>query len=143
MTLAELKTLIQNYTENEETTFVSTLNDFIISAEDRLFQFPLSFDQDSYEGDKHSVLLRENIAHTSSSEMQNAVVYCGDYLSCPRQYGENSHSENNTDSVRVGEEYSVIFKKQTLGLGSVPERGGRLSRRHQQQVGRGPTRQRA
>ena len=38
MTLAELKTLIQNYTENEETTFVSTLNDFIISAEDRLFQ---------------------------------------------------------------------------------------------------------
>jgi len=38
MTLSELKTLIQNYTENEETTFVSTLNDFIISAEDRLFQ---------------------------------------------------------------------------------------------------------
>ena len=38
MTLSELKTLIQNYTENEETTFVSTLNDFIVSAEDRLFQ---------------------------------------------------------------------------------------------------------
>jgi len=38
MTLAELKTLIQNYTENEETTFVSTLNDFIVSTEDRLFQ---------------------------------------------------------------------------------------------------------
>ena len=30
MTLAELKTLIQNYVENEETTFVSTLDDFII-----------------------------------------------------------------------------------------------------------------
>ena len=29
MTLAELKTLIQNYTENSETTFVNTLDDFI------------------------------------------------------------------------------------------------------------------
>ncbi len=38
MTLTELKTLIQNYVENEETTFVSTLNDFIINAEDRLFE---------------------------------------------------------------------------------------------------------
>tara|TARA_R110002073_G_scaffold148389_2_gene301561 strand:+ start:725 stop:1399 length:675 start_codon:yes stop_codon:yes gene_type:complete len=38
MTLAELKTLIQNYVENEETTFVSTLNDFIINAEDRIFE---------------------------------------------------------------------------------------------------------
>jgi len=38
MTLAELKTLIQNYVENEETTFVSSLDDFIINAEDRLFR---------------------------------------------------------------------------------------------------------
>ena len=38
MTLTELKTLIQNYVENEETTFVSTLNDFIINAEDRIFE---------------------------------------------------------------------------------------------------------
>jgi len=38
MTLAELKTLIQNYVENEETTFVSTLNDFIINSEDRIFE---------------------------------------------------------------------------------------------------------
>jgi hypothetical protein len=37
MTLAELKTLIQNFVENEETTFVNTLNDFILSAEERLF----------------------------------------------------------------------------------------------------------
>ena len=37
MTLAELKTLIQNFTENEETTFVNTLNDFIVNAEERLF----------------------------------------------------------------------------------------------------------
>jgi hypothetical protein len=43
MTLAELKTLIQNYTENDETTFVATLDDFIINAEDRLFDL-IQFD---------------------------------------------------------------------------------------------------
>tara|TARA_R100001129_G_scaffold99276_1_gene67775 strand:- start:1935 stop:2609 length:675 start_codon:yes stop_codon:yes gene_type:complete len=37
MTLAELKTLIQNYTENSETTFVNTLDDFIKNAENRIF----------------------------------------------------------------------------------------------------------
>jgi len=37
MTLTELKTLIQNFTENEETTFVNTLDDFIVNAEERLF----------------------------------------------------------------------------------------------------------
>ena len=29
MTLDELKTLVQNYTQNDETVFVSTINDFI------------------------------------------------------------------------------------------------------------------
>ena len=43
MTLAELKTLIQNYVENEETTFVSTLNDFIVNTEDRIFEL-IQFD---------------------------------------------------------------------------------------------------
>ena len=38
MTLAELKTLIQNYVENSETTFVNTLDDFIKNAEDRIFE---------------------------------------------------------------------------------------------------------
>ena len=32
MTLAELKTLIQNYVENEETTFVNSLDEFIKNA---------------------------------------------------------------------------------------------------------------
>jgi hypothetical protein len=43
MTLTELKTLIQSYLENEETTFVSTLNDFIVNAEDRIFEL-IQFD---------------------------------------------------------------------------------------------------
>ena len=38
MTLAELKTLIQNYVENDETTFVATLNDFIVNAENRILE---------------------------------------------------------------------------------------------------------
>ena len=38
LTLTELKTLIQNYVQNTETTFVSTLDDFIKNAEDRIFE---------------------------------------------------------------------------------------------------------
>ena len=37
-TLSELKTLIQNYVQNSETTFVATLDDFIQIAEDRIFE---------------------------------------------------------------------------------------------------------
>ena len=43
MTLAELKTLIQNYVENSETTFVNTLDDFIKNAEERRFEL-IQFD---------------------------------------------------------------------------------------------------
>ena len=43
MTLAELKTLIQNYVENTETTFVATLDDFIKNAEERIFEL-IQFD---------------------------------------------------------------------------------------------------
>ena len=38
MTLTELKTLIQNYVENDETTFVSTLDDIIKNAEEIIFE---------------------------------------------------------------------------------------------------------
>jgi hypothetical protein len=38
MTLAELTTLIQNYTQNTETTFTNTINDFIETCEERLFE---------------------------------------------------------------------------------------------------------
>lgn len=43
MTLAELKTLIQSYVENDETTFVSTLDDMILNAEERIFEL-IQFD---------------------------------------------------------------------------------------------------
>ena len=37
-TLATLKTAIQNYTENDETTFTSTLDTFIKNTEERIFK---------------------------------------------------------------------------------------------------------
>jgi hypothetical protein len=43
MTLTELKTLIQNYVENTETTFVATLDDMIKNTEERLFEL-IQFD---------------------------------------------------------------------------------------------------
>jgi len=38
MTLAELKTIIQDYVQNTETTFVNTLNDMIENVEERIFE---------------------------------------------------------------------------------------------------------
>jgi len=38
LTLSELKTLIQNYVENDETTFVNTLDYIIENAEERIFE---------------------------------------------------------------------------------------------------------
>jgi len=43
MTLAELKTLIQSYVENDETTFVATLDDMILNVEERIFEL-IQFD---------------------------------------------------------------------------------------------------
>ncbi len=38
LTLSELKTLIQNYVQNSETTFVNTLDDIIKNTEERIFE---------------------------------------------------------------------------------------------------------
>ena len=43
MTLSELKTIIQNYVENDETTFVATLDDIIQIAENRISEL-IQFD---------------------------------------------------------------------------------------------------
>ena len=37
MTYSELTTLIQNYLNNDETTFVATIPDFVKNAEERIF----------------------------------------------------------------------------------------------------------
>lgn len=38
MDASNAKTAVQNYTENDETTFVSSLNTFILMAEERLLK---------------------------------------------------------------------------------------------------------
>ena len=40
-TFAQLKTAIQEYTDNTETSFVSNLDDFIRTAESRLFTWSI------------------------------------------------------------------------------------------------------
>jgi len=38
MTKSQLSTLIQNYLQNTETTFVATIDDIIKNAEERIFE---------------------------------------------------------------------------------------------------------
>ena len=72
MTLAELKTLIQNFTENEETTFVNTLDDFIVNAEERLFHLiQLDFFRKNVTGN----LTTGNTYLTAPSDFQMSFLW--------------------------------------------------------------------
>ena len=68
-TYTELKTSIKDYTENQETTFVSHLSDFIFTAEERIFK---SVDLDFF---------RKNVNGTTSSSNQFLAVPA-DLLAC-------------------------------------------------------------
>ena len=87
MTLAELKTLIQNYTENSETTFVNTLDDFIKNAEERIFEL-IQFDY-----------FRKNVTGTLTTG--------NTYLTAPTDY-QTSFSLAVIDS---GGDYHYLDKK--------------------------------
>ena len=87
MTLAELKTLIQNYTENTETTFVNTLDDFIKNAEERIFEL-IQFDY-----------FRKNVTGTLTTG--------NTYLTAPTDY-QTSFSLAVIDS---GGDYHYLDKK--------------------------------
>ena len=65
-TLATLKTAIQNYTENDETTFTSTLDTFIKNTEERILK------------NTHLDIFRKNVTGTMTSSSQ--------YLSKPTDY---------------------------------------------------------
>ena len=87
--------------------------------EEVLFQFPHSHDQGSYDLEENPVPSMDNpieIAPTSSTEAQNPGVYCGGYLPCSRNGGNQLNNEENLSSIAAGEEYSVMFKSHTLGL---------------------------
>ena len=66
MTLSELKTLIQNYVENTETTFVSSLDDIIKTTEERIFEL-VQFD-----------FFRKNV--------QGNVTTGNRFLTCPTDF---------------------------------------------------------
>ena len=65
-TLATLKTAIQNYTENDETTFTSTLDTFIKNTEERILK------------NTHLDIFRKNVTGTMTSSNQ--------YLSSPSDF---------------------------------------------------------
>jgi hypothetical protein len=89
MTLSELKTLIQNYTENTETTFVNSLDDFIKNAEERIFEL-IQFDY-----------FRKNVTGNFTSE--------NTYLTTPSDY-QMSFSLAVIDS---NGDYHYLDKKHT------------------------------
>jgi|TARA_R110002012_G_scaffold116729_1_gene264488 hypothetical protein len=65
-TLATLKTAIQNYTENDETTFTSTLNTFITNTEERILK------------NTHLDIFRKNVTGTMTAS--------NEYLSSPSDF---------------------------------------------------------
>jgi|TARA_R100001510_G_C7626142_1_gene185976 hypothetical protein len=67
-TLATLKTAIQNYTENDETTFTSTLDTFIKNTEERILK------------NTHLDIFRKNVTGTMTSDSQ-FLAKPSDYLS--------------------------------------------------------------
>ena len=68
MTLAELKTLIQNYVQNSETTFVSTLDDFIDGNGDY-----------HYLDKKHTTFMREYAVDPTAITERTRPVYYADF----------------------------------------------------------------
>ena len=87
MTYAELTTLIQNFCESTETTFTSTIPDFIKNAEDRIFELV----QSDY--------FRKNV--------QGNLVAGNRFLTCPNDF-ISSFSLAVIDS---NNDYEFLLKK--------------------------------
>ena len=68
-TLTTLKSAIQDYTENTETTFVSHLRDFIRSTENRLFKM-IDFEY-NFESNKYEILIDKS---QISRVFQNLII---------------------------------------------------------------------
>ena len=80
-TLSTLKTAIQNYTENTETTFVNSLNTFIIQTEERILK-----------SIQLSIFRKNASAQFTSSQ----------FLACPNDFlAPFSLSFTNSDSEKV------------------------------------------
>ena len=106
MTLSELKTLIQNYTQNTETTFVSTLDDFIKNTEERIFEL-VQFD--FFRKNVTGSLTAENTYLTTPPDYQTsfslAVIDAnGDYHYLDKKHPSfmREYSVDPTDSTLRG-----------------------------------------
>lgn len=106
MTLSELKTLIQNYTQNTETTFVSTLDDFIKNTEERIFEL-VQFD--FFRKNVTGSLTAENTYLTTPTDYQTsfslAVIDAnGDYHYLDKKHPSfmREYSVDPTDSTLRG-----------------------------------------
>ncbi len=84
--------------------------------EEEFFSFPRSFDGGSLDWDEQLVSTHDHclsITQTNSNEVQQSGVYCG-YLPCPGS-PENKVNDYKNEIIAPGDQYSVTFKKQTLG----------------------------
>lgn len=97
MTLSQLKTLIQNYVENDETTFTSTLNDIIKNAEERIFEL-VQFD--FFKKNVTGVLTTGNRFLTAPSDYVLST-----YLAVKDSNGDYTYLEKKHSSFM--QEYSV------------------------------------
>ena len=105
LTLTELKTLIQNYVQNTETTFVNTLDDFIKNTEDRIFEL-VQFDyfRKNVEG---QVTLGSRFLTTPSDfelSFSLAVINNGDYTFLDKKHTSfmQEYCPDPTDSTKYG-----------------------------------------
>lgn len=105
LTLTELKTLIQNYVQNTETTFVNTLDDFIKNTEDRIFEL-VQFDyfRKNVEG---QVTLGSRFLTTPSDfelSFSLAVINNGDYTFLDKKHTSfmQEYAPDPTDTTARG-----------------------------------------
>jgi len=117
MTLSELKTLIQNYTENTETTFVNSLDDFIKNAEERIFEL-IQFDY--FRKNVTGNLTSDNTYLTTPSDYQMSFSLAvidtnGDYHYLDKKHTSfmRAYSSDPTDATEKGRPlYYADFDKE-------------------------------
>ena len=106
MTLAELKTLIQNFCESTETTFTSTLNDIIKNAEDRIFELV------------QSDFFRKNV--------QGTLTTGGRFLTCPTDFLSSfslAVIDSNNDYEFLLKKHSSFMQEYSVDISDTSLRG--------------------
>ena len=133
LTLSQLKTLIQNYVQNTETTFVATLDDFIKNTEDRIFGL-VQFDY-FRKNVKGQVTLGSRFLTTPDDFEQSfslAVISSGDYTFLDKKHTSfmQEYCPDPTDSTKYGlplyygdfdKDLNTGLKESTIIIAPVPD----------------------